>query len=54
MLVSVWLKLDQGTYMIFISLGSSLGAGHHVSRLVDTAQDGDTYAWRMRKVVCLS
>jgi hypothetical protein len=41
--------------MTFTSLGSILGAAEeHVSRLADAAQEDDTYAWRVRKVVCLS
>jgi hypothetical protein len=32
-----------------------LGAGRkHISRRADSAQEDDTYAWRVRKVVCLS
>lgn len=41
-----------GTYTIFTSLGSNLGATHkkQVSRQSD-GQGDDTYAWRVRKVV---
>jgi len=47
--------LGDFAYMIFTSLGSSLGAeGYHISRLADAAQEDDTYAWRVRKVVGLS
>jgi hypothetical protein len=42
--------------MTFTSLGSNFGAALYtdISRQADDAQEDDTYAWRVRKVVCLS
>ena len=49
------LKCVRGTYMTFTSLGSNFGATlcTRISRQADDTQEDDTYAWRVRKVVCL-
>ncbi len=41
--------------MTFTSLGSNFGATFctNISRQADDTQEDDTYAWRVRKVVCL-
>jgi hypothetical protein len=48
-------SLGKFPYMTFTSLGSNLGAvEQYVSRRADAAQEDDTYAWRVRKVVGLA